>query len=74
MNDPIAEAEDAFARGDYAYVRRVLAPHLRASSPDAERARAIFDRTRPSRGGTWLLIIAAAIVIAVSAQWLGFRP
>jgi hypothetical protein len=73
----IAEIESAFARGDYARVRREALPLANATKDDAVRARALnlADRLKPDPIAKVLFIIAAVLLAALTAYFeLRSRP
>jgi hypothetical protein len=63
---------EAFARGDYARVRRE-APQLATSSTDARvrtAARELHTRTRPDPLAVVLLALTAALLVALGGFWM----
>jgi hypothetical protein len=72
MHDPFAaallEAQQAFARGDFARTRALAAATLKRN-PDAE-SRAVLEllvtRCQPDPLARWVLVIAGATVLAVT--------
>jgi hypothetical protein len=63
---------DAFDRGDYARVR-AEGPKLAASAQDENirlAARTLVARTAPDPLAIWLLVIAGALLVALSAFWI----
>jgi hypothetical protein len=63
----------AFARGDYAHVR-VEGPKLAKSAqePDVRRAAlTLVAHTQPDALATWLLVLTGALLITLSAYWIG---
>ncbi len=71
-SDALDELVDAFAAGDYGWVR-VRAPELARSTLDAavrDAARELVARTVPDRGAVWLVVLAAALLAILSAYWM----
>ncbi len=67
----IAEIESAFARGDYARVRREALPLASTTKNDEVRARALrlADRLKPDPIAKVLFIIAAVLLAALTAYF-----
>ena len=65
---------DAFARGDYAYVRgegRRLAGSDGEPEEVRKAARILVERTQPDPLAVWLLVIAGTLLVAMTAYWVG---
>ncbi|HEY4011864.1 MAG TPA: hypothetical protein VGM06_00890 [Polyangiaceae bacterium] len=64
---------EAFARGDYGHVRT---EGRRLAGSDAEpedvrrAARTLIERTQPDPLAVWLLVIAGALLLALTAYWV----
>ena len=71
--DPKLDAlVEAFARGDFARVRRE-APRLAGDAPDEEvrkAARVLVDRTAPAQGIVGLLALAAVLLVVLAGWWI----
>lgn len=70
MATKIEELEAAFARGDYGRVTKD-APAL-ASSSDHEvkrRATALLAKTKPDPTATWLFVVAALLLVAMTVYF-----
>jgi hypothetical protein len=62
----------AFARGDYARVR-AEGPKLAESAEDSSVRRAaltLVEHTAPDPLATWLLVLAGALLVALSVYWI----
>ena len=66
----IDELEAAFARGDYSRVTRE-APALVVSDDEEVKARAkvLLAKTKPDPIATWLFVIAALLLVAVTVYF-----
>lgn len=63
---------DAFERGDYARVRSD-GPRLAEASPEEDvrrAARTLVDRTAADPLAAWLLAMAGALLVVLSAYWI----
>jgi hypothetical protein len=72
------ELVEAFARGNYAWVR-AEGPRLAESAQDESVRRAactLVARTAPDPLAVWLLVLTGVLLIALSAYWIahGKRP
>ncbi len=63
---------EAFARGDYALVRKRGRELAGASADDAVKraARTLIERTEPDRLSIGLLALAGALIVILSAWWI----
>ncbi len=63
---------DAFARGDYAFVRSE-GRKLSGSAPEEDvrgAARTLVERTTPDPLAIWLLLLAGGLLLTLSAYWI----
>ncbi|HLK37053.1 MAG TPA: hypothetical protein VKU41_09915 [Polyangiaceae bacterium] len=72
-SDPALDAlVEAFARGDYRLVRSA-APELERSSSDAAvraAAHTLLERTSADPLATWLVVLAAALLVVLGGYWI----
>ncbi|HWX73723.1 MAG TPA: hypothetical protein VNZ05_00355 [Solirubrobacteraceae bacterium] len=71
--DPALDAlVDAFARGDYARVRAEGPKLAESAQDDAIRlaARTLVARTEADPLAVWLLVLAGALLVVLSAYWI----